>query len=174
MQHKHTEVKVPKPGSSTATDAKIILPESLEYFDRIDYNLMCVGKEYEHPLFLDQFERRMTVKYIINEYTKSKSPTDVMCGLESYFEKSLGTFLLYERENPQYDQAVKRKVPLVEQYGAYHLLRLFVRLNSLLSQISLDEQSEVALVQGARDFLQYLAKNRHKYFYTDFVIVLDP
>ena len=90
-----------------------------------------------------------------------------MDGIKIYFDRALGTILLYRYERPQVytslfgqlftDQRcrfqyneMKEKNPnkkMSEIYGAEHLLRLFVRLPYLLAQTTLDE-SEMTHIQA--------------------------
>lgn len=60
-----------------------------------------------------------------------------MQGIETYFDKSLGMLLLYEEERQAHD-AVKKahpNDPPSALYGAEHLLRLIVKLPSMLVQV---------------------------------------
>jgi mortality factor 4-like protein 1 len=56
---------------------------------------------------------------------------EVIHGLRIYFNKALGTMLLYRFERLQYAD-IMRQYPnkeLVDLYGAEHLLRLFGKVN---------------------------------------------
>jgi mortality factor 4-like protein 1 len=59
--------------------------------------------------------------------------------LKLYFDKALPLLLLYQQEQPQYAALQKKhpgKTPC-ELYGVEHLLRLFVKLPSLLAQTAM-------------------------------------
>jgi mortality factor 4-like protein 1 len=59
--------------------------------------------------------------------------------LKLYFDKALPLLLLYQQEQPQY-AALQKKHPgksPCELYGVEHLLRLFVKLPSLLAQTAM-------------------------------------
>jgi mortality factor 4-like protein 1 len=61
-------------------------------------------------------------------YIRSEELLDeVLHGLRTYFNKALGTMLLYRFERHQYAD-IRRQHPdkdLIDLYGAEHLLRLF-------------------------------------------------
>ena len=72
-----------------------------------------------------------------------------MEGIKVYFDRALGTILLYRFERKQYDD-IRAKYPETaasDLYGAEHLLRLFVRLPYLLAQTGVEE-SEMNLIQN--------------------------
>lgn len=52
---------------------------------------------------------------------------EIMTGLRSYFDRCVGSILLYRMERLQYQTLKEQnpKVALSELYGAEHLLRLF-------------------------------------------------
>lgn len=52
---------------------------------------------------------------------------EVIDGIEQYFNKAIGSILLYRFERHQYARAQKKhpKKEMSEIYGAEHLLRLF-------------------------------------------------
>lgn len=66
----------------------------------------------------------------------SEVAREVCEGLCDYFNVALGSFLLYPFERVQLKDVLKTSeaAPLSQIYGAIHLLRLFVKIPSLLSQ----------------------------------------
>lgn len=121
---------------------------------------------------------KKTVTDIIDAYVQTKKAnrsttpgkelilTDVMGGLRTYFNVMLGSQLLYKSERPQYADILRDHpdTELADIYGAMHLLRLFVRLGTILSYTSLDEKSIAYLMAHIQDFLRYLQKNVAVYF----------
>ena len=92
----------------------------------------------------------------------------VMLGISDYFDLAVEkNELLYKLEKNQFQQVTKSnedKRP-VELYGSAHLLRLMVKLNSLLNMTGLELKQDVMLVEGIiRDFLEYLESNKSKFF----------
>ncbi|KAF0706164.1 hypothetical protein AaE_014247 [Aphanomyces astaci] len=105
-------------------------------------------------------------------------------GLEAYFNRALPLILLYRHERAQYDQiaasftvtddssaADRAAAAPAAIYGAEHLLRLFVRLPLLMSQMGLDlPQSDQLRIQGTlAAFLKYMQKNRQTYLAPQYI-----
>ncbi|KAK9465125.1 MRG-domain-containing protein [Lipomyces arxii] len=96
---------------------------------------------------------------------------EVLAGLTLYFDKSLGSILLYRFERQQYLEITRSKpgVPPSETYGVEHLLRLFVSLPGLLSHTHMDQQSINVLRGHIEELLKFLAKNRKIYFTQSYI-----
>lgn len=121
---------------------------------------------------------KTTVQDIINAYISQKKPsktanqnkgaaiTDVTTSLIEYFDVMLGRRLLYKFERPQYAKLLKEhpNTPMSALYGSFHLLRLFVKLGSVLSFTTLEEKSLQMLLVHFQDFLKYLLKNSSTLF----------
>ncbi|KAI9264362.1 MRG-domain-containing protein [Phascolomyces articulosus] len=73
----------------------------------------------------------------------------VMDGIKLYFDKSLGSSLLYNTERKQYEEQVHthEKSPS-DMYGIEHLLRLFVQMPTLISQSNVDPET-LSLLKGS-------------------------
>jgi mortality factor 4-like protein 1 len=114
--------------------------------------------------------RPVTVKTLLTDFEESKAKQEsahqmtkeIVSGIEQYFEKALGTLLLYRFERPQYKEQVTKIAAegksLSSVYGAEHLLRLFVKLPSLLSHSKLDPREAIVLASKLNDFLKFLDK----------------
>ncbi|EAU81662.2 hypothetical protein CC1G_02678 [Coprinopsis cinerea okayama7 len=88
----------------------------------------------------------------------------VISGIQVYFDKSLGSNLLYRFERPQYSEIRKKywtgqqvvvgvtEKEMSEIYGGEHLLRMIVSLPQMIAQTSLDPES-VSLI---RDYVNEL------------------
>lgn len=123
---------------------------------------------------------KITVQDIINGYISHKKSskttnqtkealTDVSLSLIEYFDVTLSSKLLYKFERVQYDELIVQHpdVPMSKLYGAFHLLRLFVQLGSMLAFTGLDEKSMQLSLGHLQDFLKYLVKNSSTLFSMD-------
>lgn len=129
---------------------------------------------------------KKTVKDIIDAYIQKKSKStnkgkegvlnDVMNGLINYFNVMLGSQLLYKSERPQYADLLKEHpdTPMANLYGSFHLLRLFVRLGSVLSYTALDEKCINTLMHHINDFLKFLVKDINMYFNMQHFVNVTP
>lgn len=134
------------------------------------------------PRHLVSLPRSPTVTSLLADYVEAKRrkfPTQVanyqeVCdGVKLYFDRALGTILLYSHERAQYDEQRKAQpdTAMSDVYGAEHLLRLFVRLPYLLAQTDLDE-AEMAQIQAKLgDLLKYMQKQQSSLFLSEYVRV---
>lgn len=166
----------------TKTEIKIKIPEELKPWLVDDWDAI----NRQHKLL--EIPAKETVKDIIEAYIQTKKPTkstnkgkeavlnDVMNGLLGYFNVMLGSQLLYKSERPQYADLKKEHsdTPMANLYGSFHLLRLFVRLGSVLSYTALDEKSINTLMHHVQDFLKYLVKNIGVYFNMQHFVNVTP
>lgn len=126
--------------------------------------------------------RDITVADILEMYRKSvgkKKPgtaeadifDEVIVGIKLYFDRALGSILLYRFERQQY-LSIKQQYPdksLSEIYGPEHLLRLFVSFPALIAQTNMDQQSISILREHLEDFLKYMTEHRNELFLKDYV-----
>ncbi|KAF4529002.1 hypothetical protein B566_EDAN017431 [Ephemera danica] len=116
----------------------------------------------------EQFVTKVEVKVKIPDELKpwEGAVMEVTNGIREYFNVMLGTQLLYKFERPQYAEIMQQNqdVPMCQIYGAVHLLRLFVKLGSMLAYTPLDEKSIQMLLFHIQDFLRYMQKNMASLF----------
>ncbi len=107
----------------------------------------------------------------------------IVSGLLLFFDRALGSSLLYQFERLQF-QAMRERYPedfeaghlvtrpnsshqgvkrLSQVYGCEHLLRLLARLHELVVAIELMEHEADTLVLVLNTLLKFLAKNKDKY-----------
>ncbi|KAA8901394.1 MRG-domain-containing protein [Sphaerosporella brunnea] len=120
--------------------------------------------------------RDPTVSEILETYKNSSSKKrpgsaeadifdEILAGLKLYFDKSLGTILLYRFERQQYLE-IKKEHPTKEPseiYGAEHLLRLCVSMPELLAHTNMDSQAMAKLRDHIEDFVKFLAKEPNRW-----------
>ncbi|KAN0014393.1 hypothetical protein ACTFIU_000711 [Dictyostelium citrinum] len=113
---------------------------------------------------------------IVEENDKSSECKEIVNGIKQYFNKALGTLLLYKFERPQYDSILKNnpKKSMSEIYGAEHLLRLFVKLPHLLVISNLEEKTVTQLKDAFEIVLEYLEKNASTLFLKEYTVASSP
>mmetsp|Transcript_13636 Transcript_13636/g.18903 ORF Transcript_13636/g.18903 Transcript_13636/m.18903 type:complete len:271 (+) Transcript_13636:33-845(+) len=99
------------------------------------------------------------------DLTLAKLTENIVDALKIYFEHSLGTLLLYRVERDDYLQEVKEKgINPIEVYGVYHLLRLFVKLPSLVENTGLSEEQKTAIGKEISGLCGYIVKHKTHLF----------
>jgi len=151
-------------GGGAAGEVKLKISGALKKQLILDWESVTRNKK------LVSLPRSTSVRALLAEFEESKAKQEsshqmtkeVVAGVEAYFEKALGKLLLYRFERPQYvahlAKAQAAGKSMSEVYGAEHLLRLFVKLPSLLSASKLDPREAIVLGSKLNDFLKFLDK----------------
>ncbi|KAF1317034.1 Chromatin modification-related protein eaf3, partial [Globisporangium splendens] len=145
----------------------------------------------QEPYRLVSLPRKPTVSQIIKNYLEFKKSKlkagdeadekeyknleGIMEGIQSYFDRALGSILLYRMERKQYHE-IKQKnedVPVSEIYGAEHLIRLFVRLPILLGGANLPPRELASIQSRLNDFLKYIQKNAAAWFSPEYELATE-
>ncbi|KAI8374028.1 MRG-domain-containing protein [Choanephora cucurbitarum] len=126
--------------------------------------------------------RTITINDVLNRYKRFKKDKkgnrelneelldEVLHGLRVYFDKALGTMLLYRFERHQYAD-ILRQYPdkeLVDIYGAEHLLRLFVQMPSLIAHTTMDSDATHVLMDYLADILKFMQKQQKQLFQAEY------
>lgn len=145
-------------------EAKLIIPDELKRWLIDDSD--AVNRQQK----LHAIPAEKCVHDIFADYKAENEQSDgivrVTTGLIEYFDVLLGGQLLYKFERHQYADILE-KFPgesLSKLYGSFHLLRLFVRLGTLLTYNSLDESTLISMMIHVHDFLDYLVRNSSTLF----------
>jgi len=148
---------------------KIPMPDGLK---------VCLVEDWEAIFNENQviaLPKKPNVEEIIFDYKESRSKTllkekrtDVGEGLRNYFNKALGTILLYPSERKQYEDLMDQNPGILpaKLYGAEHLLRLFVKLPELIAGLSMNSSAKGYLRDCLADFLMFLERGKDRYLYT--------
>ncbi|KAF9523031.1 MRG-domain-containing protein [Crepidotus variabilis] len=104
----------------------------------------------------------------------------VIDGLQTYFDRALGTCLLYRFERIQY-ATVRRtyytgqhvivgqtEKEMSEIYGAEHLLRMLVNLPQMISQTMLDSDSVNLIRDYANELMTWMIQEQDKIFQKEY------
>ncbi|KAI5846545.1 MRG-domain-containing protein [Morchella snyderi] len=151
-------------------DVKINIPDNLKALLVDDWENVTKNQQLV-PLPRDLNVTQLLQKYRESVPKKREGSADadifdeVIAGLKLYFDRSLGTILLYRFERQQYLEIRKEhpgKEPS-EIYGAEHLLRLFVSMPELLAHTNMDPQSISKLREHIENLISFLAKNPEQY-----------
>jgi len=142
-------------------EMKLQIPEPLKLYLVDDWENITKDKK------LVTLPRKPTVQEIINEYKKITSESqkdeknrefdlisEMLDGVQLYFDKALGNILLYHFEREQYNKIQKEDEDrsMSKIYGAEHLIRLFVQFPFLLEETNLDQDSVTVIQQYMNDF----------------------
>mmetsp|Transcript_39647 Transcript_39647/g.98833 ORF Transcript_39647/g.98833 Transcript_39647/m.98833 type:complete len:289 (-) Transcript_39647:180-1046(-) len=122
--------------------------------------------------------RSPSISELLEEFLQTKAKRssherlygEVVDGMRSYFNQALSSLLLYKYERKQYRdlKETHKATPLVEIYGAEHLLRLYVKLPELLSQCSMQREHMTVLVSKLIELLKFIQANKAKYFVAEY------
>ncbi|KAF9017998.1 MRG-domain-containing protein [Hymenopellis radicata] len=159
---------------------KLTVPESLKCQLVDDWEAVTKNQSTVHiprdptvHKILEDFE-----KYVLEKKPPSLKDPDVLVrtvvnGIQIYFDRSLGSQLLYRFERPQYAGIrekyftgqhvhVEETPEMSGLYGAEHLLRMLVALPQMVAQASLDAESIGHLRDYVNELLQYMADPERK------------
>ncbi|KAK0216505.1 MRG-domain-containing protein [Armillaria nabsnona] len=103
----------------------------------------------------------------------------IISGLQVYFDRSLGSQLLYRFERPQYavvrqtyvtgaDVDVSKIPEMSAIYGAEHLLRMLVSLPQMVAASPLDAESVGLIRDYVNELLNFLAANKEDVFLLEY------
>ncbi|KAL8165994.1 hypothetical protein V2J09_007493 [Rumex salicifolius] len=148
----------------------VFIPPALRKQLIDDFEFVKSGKLVKLPRSPNIDE--ILIKY--RDYRKQKdnvvsgSVEEILSGLHAYFDKALPVLLLYNKERQQYEQATASNVSPSKIYGAEHLLRLFVKLPTLLCNLNIEEDALMQLQQSLQEVLKFLRKNHHNFFLSSY------
>ncbi|XP_065369310.1 mortality factor 4-like protein 1 [Calliphora vicina] len=163
-------------------EVKIKIPDELKQCLADDWDAIT----RQHKLL--DIPAKITVQDIVDQYINLKKSakssnackelaiSDVLNGVIEYFNVMLGSQLLYKFERPQYAEILQQypDTPLSKLYGSFHLLRLFVKLGSMLGYSALDEKSMQMLLAHLHDFLKFMVKNSATFFSMSSFVNVTP
>lgn len=94
--------------------------------------------------------------------------------LKLYFDRAAALFLLYRFERQQLQEYLDTRPaedarPLCQVYGAEHLLRLFIKLPSLLAHAHMAAPEAAELGSRLSAVVEFLAEHRDRLFTSDYV-----
>ncbi|XP_062516643.1 mortality factor 4-like protein 1 [Corticium candelabrum] len=148
-------------------EVHVFIPNELKQCLVDDWDLIARQKQLvklPSPLPVDKILKDFVEKQTNKE--KEGAAKEIARGIKEYFNVLLGAQLLYKFERLQYTElrSSHEDKPMSSIYGAEHLLRLFVRLGSILAYTSVDEDDMTVLLSHVRSLLQYMQTNVDEMF----------
>lgn len=156
------------------TEINISIPKDLKSYLVDDWH--AINTQHK----LAELPAKITVEEIVDKYKQQKksksgagtgggkgqSCEDISNGILEYFNVMLGSQLLYKVERTQYADILQKypDKPMSQIYGAFHLLRLFVKLGTVLSFTTLDKNNIRVLIGHLGEFLEYLKTEQKEFF----------
>jgi len=132
-------------------------------------NQKCLISLPRNPNVATIFEQFLVETYEENlasaESNIQSNVSEVISGVRTYFDKALGTLLLYRFERRQYSEILKTfpNKSMSDIYGVEHLLRLFVKFPKLMASVELDKDASQLVKSTIDDLLIFLNKNISSY-----------
>lgn len=126
---------------------------------------------------LVKLPRSPNVHEILNKYYVCRVKKDcktvdtvseIVKGLSHYFDKALPTVLLYKNERQQYKEVIVDNISPSSVYGAEHLLRLFVKLPEMLTDLCMQMETLTQLRQISLDILRFLQTHQTTFFLSNY------
>ncbi|KAI9319279.1 MRG-domain-containing protein [Dichotomocladium elegans] len=147
----------------------LVIPESLKSRLVDDWENVTKNKE------LLPLPRQPSVSNILEQYTQyareqrtmdEETLEQVVDGIRLYFEKLVGTLLLYQIEREQFEElrASAHGKSLCDIYGIEHFLRLFVQMPILMNQANVDPETLVFLRDTFADLLRFIQDHEEEYY----------
>ena len=143
---------------------KLVIPSVLKRQLVDDWDFIV-----QEPKKLLKLPRTPNVVSIIEDFLASKKKKaddeqyaryeELFAGLRIYFDRALPKILLYRQERAQWDRAKLLHNSPSQIYGAEHLLRLYVKLPVLLSQVTLPVSEMNQIQNKFTELLNFMQKN---------------
>eukprot|EP00040_Diaphanoeca_grandis_P020922 m.111261 g.111261 ORF g.111261 m.111261 type:complete len:302 (-) comp28107_c5_seq1:347-1252(-) len=148
-------------GSFRIAEPKVVIPDDLKLALVDDWNLITRQSK------IVKLPRSPTINQVLSNYCTfiatqgpkaSGVAREVTSGIKLYFQAACGSILLYRQERPQYDELVQenKTIDLCDHYGTEHLLRLFVKLPSMIQHSGVGAKGMVYLVKCFQDILHFI------------------
>jgi len=128
--------------------------------------------------YLVTLPRKPSAADVLKDFAQTLKPPEagtdyfdeVMEGVLLYFDKALGTMLLYRFERVQFTDINKKHpdTPMSQIYGPEHLLRLFVKLPILLAEAEAEEKAQTIVRTKMEALLEYMNDNKKELFLTEY------
>lgn len=157
-------VEVEKPIQQLEKELKIKIPDELKVWLIDDDNniknkklALLPAKPPITTILKDFVTFRKTTTKTLNEAVL----TELTLGIKDYFNVMLGSHLLYKFERLQYQQLLKdegKDVDLAAYYGVIHLVRLFTKIGTILTQSTLEPHNVQTIISYMQELLKYISK----------------
>ncbi len=138
LEREEDYLKRPEINLTVSSSLKARLVDDWEHITR-DHQLISLPSKTNVIDILNMIKDNIPNEKKVIGSTEADILNEVISGLKLYFDRSLGSILLYRFERQQYLQIKKKypNKPVTELYGGEHLLRLFGMLFQLYSNLFL-------------------------------------
>ncbi|KAI8140154.1 MRG-domain-containing protein [Fennellomyces sp. T-0311] len=181
-QQQHSGKKRPRDSTTDKDEDYLNRPEvRVDIPDTMKAQLVDDWENVTKNQQLVELPRSPTISELLEQYRKYRLEkkgasgtedllSEIIDGVKEYFNKALGTMLLYRFERHQYASLRKRlpKTEMVDIYGAEHLLRLFVQMPSLIAHTDMDADATAVLTEYLNDIIKYMHKNQRQFFCSEY------
>ena len=152
-------------------EVKVVIPDALKSVLINDWDLVTRQKKLFGVPAKVPIEKILTTYVENNSDSVEKTSTvqELTAGITEYFNVMLEPQLLYRVERGLHNQTVSNSssLTMVQIYGFPHLLRLFVKIGSILAYTRLDKENLAILIKQMQAFLDYLNDNESTLFNAD-------
>lgn len=150
-----------------AETVQVPMPDNLKLKLIDDWNFITRhGKVVSLP-------RKESISDLLDRYCGSVSGAaasslalEVTSGLKAYFESACGPLLLYKEERVQFKEITESKPDsdLASLYGPEHLLRLLLKLPTLISHAGIDERGLAHISLCVQDVMKFMLSQEEQLF----------
>ncbi|KAF8301449.1 MRG-domain-containing protein [Clavulina sp. PMI_390] len=156
---------------------KVVLVDDWEYVTK-NHMLVPLPRNPTVQDVLKEFEQHILEMQTPLKHAQAIIHT-LIAGLQTYFDRALGSLLLYRFERAQYADMRKQFVTgqhveagsnrtMSSIYGAEHLARLLVKLPEMVACTTMDDASVLLLREYVTELMRWMCERKEKLFLSEY------